>query len=288
MKTSTKPVRIKRVCAQTKSKAIIDVYWSHLSGNKEPYLSVSVIQLKKNGVRLENYGEESAEFLREFAPELYQVKSMHLTEKSGAGMHQHANFNYHFGLLKRHVAKTPLTIEKISQQLKGIKEGLEKFEYRGKTSYILELVKKRVGLAIVEDHYDELFNLNFYTETSINRHLNYLGKCYKTGAGFTSAAMFDKWLDHVKSELKRYHTLKEKITRYQTPENAPISSRDVWTLERFCNTYTMDQECVKNLFFLDEEQQKTEIDKIINEKVLTDKAFLDSITEKYNIPVIKG
>ena len=50
----------------------------------------------------------------------------------------------------------------------------------------------------------------------------------------------------------------------------------------------MDQNLIKDLFFMSEEDQKAEIDKIINESVLTAKTFLDNITEKYSIPTIKG
>ena len=150
------------------------------------------------------------------------------------------------------------------------------------------MVSKRIGFKRVEDHYHSLFEDNLYYENSINKHLNYLSKCYRTGAGFTSVAVFDAWINHVKTELKKYHSLKEKLTRYQKPENKPINSSEVCTLEKFCNYYDMAQNVIKELFFMNEEDQQAEIYKILNERVSTGKTFLDNITEKYNIPTIQG
>ena len=283
-----KPVRLKKVCSATKSKVIIDVYWSHLKGNQSPYLSVNVVQLLKNGARLESYSNESDKFLKDFAPELYAIKKYHLSSPNGQGMHHKANFNYHFELLKKHVAKNPLTIEQVNKQLQNIKEGLEEFTYKGNTHSIINMVGKRIGFMIVKDHYHSLFEDDYYYENSINKHLNYLSKCYRTGAGFTNVAVFDAWINHVKAELKKYHSLKEKLTRYQKPENKPINSSEVWTIEKFCNYYDMDQNVIKDLSFMSEDDQKAEIDKIIKESVLTGKTFLDNMTEKYNIPTIRG
>ena len=283
-----KPVRLKKVCSTTKSKAIIDVYWSYLKGNKDAYLSVKVVQLKKHGERIENYDKESDKFLKNFAPELYTIKKLHLSNPNGEGMHHKANFNYHFELLKKHVAKNPLTVEQVNEQLDTIKQGLEEFTHKGKSYPVLNMTIKRIGYKIVEDHYYSLFEDNYYYKSSIDRHLDYISKCYRTGAGFTSVAVFDSWVNNVKTELKKYHDLKAKITRYQTLGDKPINSSEVWTLEKFCNYYDMDQNLIKDLFFMSEEDQKAEIDKIINESVLTAKTFLDNITEKYSIPTIKG
>lgn len=116
-----KPLKIKKFNIKTKSKVIAQVYWSHLRGNQQPYLSVQIIQVMKNGKNLTNWGKDKAEYdntIKELSPDIYDLYKAHLLNPDGEGMHELSYTWYKIQQTKKYLFNKPTTIEQKTARTK--------------------------------------------------------------------------------------------------------------------------------------------------------------------------
>jgi hypothetical protein len=107
--TANKATRLRWSDRATKSKILMDVKWLWLKGNKQPYLSVDVQQVKKDGVSVDGWKEQK-EAIKVLNSEFYTLISTHLVSlDSGEGFHQTANSKHHLDLTRKHILAAPET-----------------------------------------------------------------------------------------------------------------------------------------------------------------------------------
>jgi len=86
-------MRLTHIDSTNKNKAIIDVIWSHLSGNDHPYLSVDIKQVMIKGKRINGWKEQK-EALQQLDQDFYFLANQHLKSDQGEDMHMIADSVY--------------------------------------------------------------------------------------------------------------------------------------------------------------------------------------------------
>lgn len=130
LKISTKPVRIRKFYKETKSKIIIDVGWSWLKGNAQPYLSVSIVSVKLNGEAVD-FWQDQKTAIKTLDETLYNLVSLHLVSFDGLEMHEISNMAYYFKQCRNTLGRKIYTLEEHNEKLASLKNLLHNFELLG-------------------------------------------------------------------------------------------------------------------------------------------------------------
>ena len=86
--------KIKFVDKESNSKVLLSVYWSQLKDNKQPYLSVTIHQVKLNGSLVHNW-QDQKDAIKQINLELFNIVNLHLSNKDGSrGVLENANYYY--------------------------------------------------------------------------------------------------------------------------------------------------------------------------------------------------
>ena len=147
LKESNKAERILWTDIKSKSKILMDVKWHWLKGNKQPYLSVGIKQVRENGSNLiGDYSEQTAAIKR-LNGDLYTLVGARLSNlDSGLFCHDLANAEYRYKLTRQHLFNKPRTTEEVKREIEQIKQKCFNARISRKSNYTIEkLFNKFVG-----------------------------------------------------------------------------------------------------------------------------------------------
>lgn len=118
---SSKAIKLRYFDKETKSKILMDVKWHLLGGNKLPYLSVDVRQVKLNG-EIVNGWQEQKQAIAKLNQDYSSLINSHLCNTDGNGMPQASNMLYYFKQAKDTFGQDVYTSEKHQEKLKELTE----------------------------------------------------------------------------------------------------------------------------------------------------------------------
>lgn len=278
-----KPLRLRYFDKDTKSKAIIDVKWSHLSGNTHPYLSVDIVDVKKDGVRLHDYNEKK-KAIKRLNPDMGLLLDNHLVNKGlGVETHHYADAHYFYASTKKYfiaeITGQVFTKEMQTQQIADIKakvlKGLDKILYKG------VFRKDLTVCATVREYYSRVekdLECYLYTRESRLDHMRQqVERLTNSFERHKALKAYDSWV----VEYRKAKGELESLDKRQV-----MQPNDIWTIEKFANKYGLTEEKVKEIICKDLTQQQladilSPIDTANTEKLM-------SLSDKLNIPTIKG
>lgn len=275
----TKPLRIRKFDPQTKSKAIIEVYWAHLKGNKTPYLSVQIVDVKKGGVRLHNY-EEKKEFIKGFDGDMWFLLDNHLAKKgTGVSCHYLANAWYHYKLAKNYLIAEMLgevfTEQDKTEQIVAIKK-----KVLDDLTELTDRHLKRGGSLALREYRERIekdLEVYYYTrETRLSHYKEELARCAGV-FGQKTNKQFDEWVVGYRKAKGELEALDKKPV---------MSESEIWTIERFSNDYELPKKEVKEILSkpLTQDQLNSILSPVAEEK----EQYLTILSDQYQIPTIEG
>lgn len=269
-----KAVKLRYFDKETKSKILMDVKWHLLGGNKLPYLSVDVRQVKLNG-EIVNGWQEQKQAIAKLNQDYSNLINSHLCNTDGNGMHQASNMLYHFKQAKNTFGQDVYTSEKHQEKLKKLWQSLENHK-------LYEWLFIDFGNS--KDHYfKEYLNKN-------SDHYNYSNadRSIKHWLDQIKITCFDakKKREQLSSLLTSYF---ETIDEYRSLEqdykykNLPNNS-DVWTPQRLADTYNLTLEEVFTILSTPDMEPLVQV---YSEKIKeSNYKKLKELTEKYKIPLV--
>lgn len=261
--------KIKFFDKATRSKVLLTARWRHLSGNKLPYLAVDIHQVLVNGESVDSW-QEKKDAVKNINSELYQLVNLHLCDIDGKGMHELANDKRHLSLVKQQMT-SPIgyTSEQKQSDLKSMLTSLDNHK-------VFKLLKAQ-EVTYFKEYYKN--NSDRFRYPNSERAINHWKDQFKlNGTLLLDGRNFLK-------EIKDFFTLAEKYSNlYHSYKTLP-SNKDVWTCERFSKTYDIDLPKVYEMICTD---NLALLETMIEEKQKEVKIFIDMVTEKYKIEVVKG
>ena len=270
---SNTPVRLRHFNKTTKSKAIIDVYWSNLRGNKAPYLSVSIVDVIVNGERVHSWDEQKRA-ISGISSELGFLVSKHLADKTnGHGIHNVANASHHLGLL-------------IDCLGGGYTESDRRDDLRALAASVGELPESLVkhlgpNASEVELKLKKLACDSMYIAATYNR-LNsralYLIDHMVSGGFWSPRSIKRSWSTYFEKFMVAQ---KERLKLEKRPA---IADRDYWTPVRFSEYYNIPLNDVKGLVF--SQDRDILLTDYLETQADADLIELNELTIKHSIPTL--
>lgn len=265
-----KPLRLRDI--QGNSKAVIDIYWSDLKGNKSPYLSVSIVEVKVEGVRLYCHKEQLEAIRTQFNCDFYILLKNHLSNKSGLTLHQESNSYYFYQQTKEHFIREIqgfYTVEQKQKDIEGIKQkvinDLDEI-IQGKHVATIQEYRKRLLL--------DLENYNYTRQSRIDN----LAECLsKIGKNFVIINNFIKWSEGFKEAKKKLQIIDKQLT---------VDTKEAWTVKRLSNYLELSEETIKEMLL--KPLTKEEFNLYIEPQIEQNKIDLLDLDKKLNIPTIEG
>lgn len=102
--------KIKYSDIKQRNKILMNVVWSHLKGNKKPYLSVDIKQVIHYGKRIHDW-DSKKKAIKTIHNDLGFLVDSHLCSPDGYDMHMASNTIYFFEKTKEHTLQPPTTNE---------------------------------------------------------------------------------------------------------------------------------------------------------------------------------
>ena len=269
--SNDKPVRLRYFDSSTKSKAIVDVKWSMLRGNKEPYLSVSIVDVKVNGATVRDYSEQVAA-LKALDRDLYALTTYHLSRPDGSG--KLSNSEYYLKLTIDHHFNPPITKEDIQQQKDALFLKVEN------NPVVLKYIDLHVTATTIKDLLTDLKNLkDDFTKTG--RLLYSCKGLANTENNFFTRRLLEKELEQLGKDIKAYKEFNRR-NQFKTF----ISSSDIWTIERLSGYTGLGIPAIKNVIL--SRDRKETLKDYLQPTIESNKLEITELSNKYNIPTIKG
>lgn len=263
--TSNKAKRIRWSDIKTQSKIILDIKWHQLGGNKYPYLSVDIKQVKKNG-EIVHCWQKQKQTIRVLNKDLFTLVDNHLKNITCFD----GNVGYVFKKALKYFGKTTYTQEDHTERLNQIYDQL--LDHK-----ILKLVKWDIEKYLKEylnqnsdlykyKNFDDSFD---HWENQIARYEN----------PYTYTKRIKPALRDYFDLLKGHRKLKEQY-KYRT-----LPSRsEIITYKDVAIRYNVS-EC-KVLKILASGCKSKELEAIEKEIQINIEKDLQELTEKYNIPLV--
>lgn len=284
----TKPINIRVFDYKNKSKVISSVYWSHLKGNKAPYLSVNIKQLKYKGKVLNAWGSEGRKLykkaLKEIAPDIYDLYCSHLVNMDNYNnLHEYSNGWYFIEQTRRYLWDKPITVEQKREELKNLKQGIiDDFNQVVKVwnikGYCETLNKFKECLQNLQKQ--DYYNYPRYSKETM------IGWFCRIGSGLfvtqKNKKITESLFNDIFTNIESIRKLEQDL-RYPTIRGW-ISKTDIWTVERLAEYLDLDLLTTKMLVI--ECENKEDFEKFLQPKVKDRKKRLQELTEKYSIPII--
>lgn len=225
LKVSNKPKRLRWFDKQNKHKIILDICWSHLKRNKEPYLSVSIIQVKKGGVPVQGWKEQK-QVIKDLHCDFYSLVSLHCCGFSDNDR-ELSNMFYHYELTKKCLAENARTKEEIQSEIDEVYKTLkESREYK--------LISTNVhysGVELLISYIEDPYKQKHHIENLANKL-------------FSSVRLYGRPDNFIKLVISTHN----QITKLNKEKQSAVSVKDVWTVDRFKNTYDLGQDDIIFLF----------------------------------------
>lgn len=279
-----KPLKLRHFCKETKSKILLDVCWSQLKGNKQPYLSVNIRQVKKDGV-IVNGWQEQKQAISELNNKLSFIVNSGSCGLDGSGMHQQANMQYHFKLAQDQFGKDIYTQEKHNKTLSGLWQDIENHS-------IFNTLFKKLGTTLnkyLKEYHDkkseryEYFNsdraFKHWDHQIKGRYnigmLNSWAKPLNKTNGMTPQDQLKNYFDGI----QQYKDL-EREYRYKT-----LPRKDeLWNAGKLAITYNLD---IQQVYEILASLNTKDLVSVISEEI-TRKNYikLKELQKEYNIPLV--
>lgn len=271
---ASKAVKLRFFDKETKSKILMDVKWQLLGGNKLPYLSVDVRQVKLNS-EIVNGWQEQKQAIAKLNQDYSNLIKSHLCNTDGNGMHQASNMLYHFKQAKNTFGQDVYTSEKHQAKLKELWQSLENHK-------LYEWLFIDFGNS--KDHYfkeylDKNSDLYQYSNAakSVKHWLNQIKiTCFNA----------KKKKEQLTSLLTSYFETRDQYRKLEQDykyKNLPSNS-EVWTPQRLADRYNLPLEEVFTILATPDMQPLVQVysDKIKDNNYIK----LKELTEKYKIPLV--
>lgn len=264
-----KPARLRVFDKDTKSKAIIDVYWSHLKGNKQPYLSTSIVDVKVNNKTVHGWDKQKTAILS-LSKDMYTLLKLHLCNLDGTGDN---NISYHFSQCKKYFGQTVYTQEQYNKDCSVLKDAIKNhkiFKRLEKPCFrpTIKILNKLASAGV----YDLPFYLNKYDALFIMQPMRHI-------VSNSEYRIVQSLVEDYLGVIKKYSTLTVKYQYKSLP-----SEKEVITPAGLATMYDMGILEVYEILATPFTEQKLKpiIDKVTQDR----KKELVRLTVKYNIPTI--
>jgi len=244
---------------KSKSKILLDVYWSKLSSNDLPYLSVSIEQVRLNGENVGNWQDQKAA-IKLIDPEFSEIVNFHLYDPNGYGMNFIANNLYYFEQLRADVFNLKISKESYTELQDQL---VDNFMLNFKTIHN-NFVNKNILYYIKRRHYN---NSDFIV---------WFKKTYNV---WPCDKRIIKALNNLEAFKTKYHLLSDRI-------KGAKSRSDIWSIEKYCNLSGIDQDIVKELLLDADYNNKLKI--LLTSQTVLNRVRLEELTNKFNLTTIKG
>jgi hypothetical protein len=246
---------------KSKSKILLSVYWSKLSSNDLPYLSVSIEQVRFNGENVDWKDQKAA--IKLIDPEFSELVNFHLYDPNGYGMHFIPNNLYYFEQLRNDIFNLTLS-----------KESFKALQDQQLENYLITfkpLKRKDVK------YWGELL-MHIEKENSNDRaFINMLIRKYSLNT-FIHKSIFTA-LSRLKDIKSEYHIYEKKISKAK-------ARSEIWGIQKYSNHTGIDQSIIKELLL--DADYKNKLTKILTSQTLLNKVRLQELTNKFNLTTIKG
>lgn len=269
---SSKAVKIRKFDKETNSKVLIDAKWHLLGGNKQPYLSIDIRQVKANGEIIHGW-EDQKETIKNLDKELYSLVNLHLTNLDGAGMHQTVNMKYHFNLAKEQFGKDIYTQEKHNKIMSGLWE-----EITGHELFNNLFVTHGESLHSYLKEYQNK-NSAYYQYKDFDKSKSHWIKQIEKSIGVFKAEKLKPFIIDYFNKLEQYKN-KQNEYKYKTL----LSECGVYTHEKLADIYNLGKlEVLEILASVDSDEL---LDLISLEITANNLIVLEELTNKYEIPLV--
>jgi len=276
-------MRLRHLDSANKSKAIIDVNWSKLRGNKEAYLSVAIKQIVVNGETIHNW-QEQKQALKNLNEDLHFLSQQHLSRRSCPLDIDSEVSNIKNKLdsyLKQRWEKLPI-YEELQDSLKESKNTLYKSELIKTLNKSVNATAKALSFYVLDDiidsdsfQYKDLEKSKTHYNQQIIKTINCFGR-----KEFNILESY--WV-----KLKEYQALYKKINHYSFKS---IKRSEILTLEKLVDSTGLEENQIKDLAFSYNTHGaiKNLISTPLENKYKNIKIKLELLTEKYNINTVNG
>jgi hypothetical protein len=266
--------KIKFVDKESNSKVLLSVYWSQLKGNKQPYLSVTIHQVKLNGSLVYNWKDQLAA-IKQINLELFNIVNLHLSNKDGSrGVLENANYYYS---LTRNQLTNPIkyTSEQKASDLKACRDALHNGEILNKVERLCgyDAVKYLKEYLIESGDLFKYKDLNKARVHWVNQYEN------QNGLLFRGKTLKDK----VESVFSLFFETLDKYRKLKNDYKSHPSVNDIWTAERLTEFLGCTLAEVYKMLVTGD---TSTLNAIVNERIQSDIIFIDEMTDKYNIKII--
>lgn len=270
--------KIKYSDIKQRNKILMTVVWSHLKGNKKPYLSVDIKQVIHNGDRVHDWDAQK-KAIKVINNDLGFLVDSHLCSPDGYGMHMVSNTIYFFEQTKKHTLQPPTSKETLQRQLE---------DQRNKVINLWHKYLDTIKMNFDNSWNDGFLNLLANDFANVNKFIDQLNKLH---LGFTFASIkhngekvnLHKIPALLKTFVEYYRQVKKQINKELL--NA-VNESDIWTIDRFSVYSGIHTDQVKELFF--DPNYKDTLKSISEIKAEKAQKRLDTLTKQYNIETVHG
>lgn len=259
-----------------KSKAVIDAKWLLLGGNKQPYLSIDIVNVTIDGACIDGH-QEKIKALKTLDNDFYLLAKHHLGRLNGEAMHYYANAHYFYDTTRKHIFDKPSISSEVEKEIRELKEGC--------INDLLELIRKEVCNRYDYKSKDILSERNFKEYLSRiekdlevlyhtrESRLDHMQECL--GLSPKGVVKFNAW-------RKQYHKTKKELNRLDKLET--IREDELWTVDRLAEHLGLVKETVQGLLL----KSLTQEELAVYLEPLADAAALEpeELTKHYSIPLV--
>lgn len=249
---------------KNRNKILMTVIWSHLKGNKDPYLSVNIKQVIHNGKRINDY-QDQKQVIKQINNDFSFLLDCHLCNLDDYSMHMIANGIYFFELTKKHTLEKPFTFEDNQEKINQCYDHIK---------VTFDQLFKMINLGLAD--YNEFFK-RLNKNGIVN---NFLKHCENNRKSIYFKS-FNQTFDLLKKHIDQWKKAKNKMKYTTLPRRS-----DLWTIERFSEYSSLPVDQVKDLFF--QQDYKQILTNHFEETAKNNKIELDRLTEQYNIEIVHG
>lgn len=275
---STKPLKLRHFCKETKSKILLDVCWSQLKGNKQPYLSVNSRQVKKDNIVI-SYNEQK-EVIKEINKDFYFLLCAHLSNTDGSRMHQHANMQYHFKLAQDQFGKEIYTSEKHNKKASNLLYSLQNHE-------LFSFLFKDFGYS--KDIYFSGYldrNSDKYLYSNSVRSIKHWTEQIEVPYNRFNIKKYKQKLESLLTDFFEGIDNHRRLTSSYKYKNLP-SNRELWTPKKLSEYYNLTLVEVMMVLAETDQDNKQALIKLYSDSIKEKNLIiLKELTEKYKIPVV--
>lgn len=277
LQQSNEALRIRKFNREDNSKVLLDVRWHLLGNNKQPYLSVQVQQIIKDGVRARHW-QDQKKALKKIDQDLFELINLHLSPLDGSDQ----NVGYFIDQCKEQFGKEVYTSQIYQQEKRQLEIELKDhviFNYIAK----IPPAYKEYLKEYMDQNNDRFKYLN--KDRSIAHWKDQLNNIILKSYGvFKQKEQHKKVNTAIEDFFNKVEELKQLIDKYKY-KSLP-SKNDLWSVERLakylnitiCNCYQLIGQ-TGNQYTLSKQEISERLKNINKNKLLR-------LTEKYNIPLV--